>query len=132
MSHDNSGIITPGMLHARDTLVDICLRFQRENILKALCPNEVPQGAIKRLPSHLFPLETSVIVKDISAGLDASLNRSYDTRSGAYLQLNFALPCEIPSLPEEARRAVMMEVIDVDARDTLEDPREPIINWSVD
>jgi hypothetical protein len=132
LSHDNSRMITPGMLRARDSLVDICLRLQREDMLKLLCPNEVPQGAIKRLPSHSFPLEASLIVKDISGGLEASLtNGSYDARALGYLQLNFALPCEIRSLADEARRTALVEIVDVDARDTLEDPREPVINWFV-
>ena len=129
LSHDNSRIITPGMLRARDTLVDICLRFQREEMLKALCPNEVPEGAVKRLPSHQFPLEASSITKEVSASLEASLNGSYDPRALGYLQLNFAVPCEIRSFSEEARRAIMMEIVDIDARDTLEDEREPVINW---
>ena len=129
LSHDNSRIITPGMVRARDTLVDICLRFQREEMLKALCPNEVPEGAVKRLPSHQFPLEASSITKEVSAGLEASLNGSYDPRALGYLQLNFAVPCEIRSFSEEARRAIMMEIVDMDARDTLEDEREPVINW---
>jgi hypothetical protein len=110
--------------------VDICLRFQREEILKALCPNEVPQSAVKRLPSQQFPMEASCITKEVGASLEASLNGSYDARALGYLQLNFAVPCEIRSFSEEARRAIMMEIVDVDARDTLEDEREPVINWS--
>ena len=46
-------------------------------------------------------------------------------------QLNFAVPCEIRSFSEEARRAILMEIVDMDARDTLEDEREPVINWWV-
>jgi len=129
LSHDNSRNITPGMLLARDTLVDICLRFQREEILKALCPNEVPQGAVKRLPSHLFPIEASSITKEMSASLEASMKGSYDPRALGYLQLNFAVPCEIRSFSEEARHTIMTEIVDIDARDTLEDEREPVINW---
>lgn len=129
LSHDNSRMITPGMLLARDTLVDICLRFQREEILKTLCPNEVPQGAVKRLPSHQFPIEAGSITKEVSASLEASLNGSYDSRGLGYLELNFAVPCEIRSFSEEARHAIMMEIVDMDARDTLEDEREPVINW---
>lgn len=100
-------------------------------MLKVLCPNEVPQGAVKRLPSHQFPLEASSITKEVGASLEASRNGSCDARALGYLHLNFAVPCEIRSFSEEARQAIMMEIVDVDARDTLEDEREPVINWYV-
>ena len=127
---DNSGLITPGKLAARDTLVDLCLRFERQEVLKALCPNEVPQGAIKRLPSHQFPHEASGISREVSAGLETVRTGRCDARASAYLQLNFAVPCEIRSFSDDVRRAILTEIVDVDARQTLEDPREPVINWS--
>ncbi len=34
-------------------------------ILKLLCPDEKPEGAVKRLPSHAFPNEASAIAKQV-------------------------------------------------------------------
>lgn len=66
MSKDNSGAIQAGNVRAMETLVDMALRLERGSILELLCPNKVPDGAIKRMPSHRFPHEAQSISNRVS------------------------------------------------------------------
>ncbi|KAJ1475196.1 hypothetical protein T484DRAFT_1829442 [Baffinella frigidus] len=48
----HGGRVDRGAVRVRDSLIDLALRFQHERVLKVLCPDEVPEGAKKRMPSH--------------------------------------------------------------------------------
>jgi len=109
-------------------LVDIALKFQHQEILKVLCPDEAPEGAVKRLPSHSFPSEATAISKQVSACLEDSFKGG--SQDLLALHSTFALPFEIQGFPEDIKRRILAEVLDLDARETLEDESEPVINWS--
>jgi len=128
VNEESSVVACSGSVRARETLVDIALKYQRSEIIQLLCSDVVPDCARKRLPCHHFVMEASAISKEINANLELSVGSGL-TKEMPFFQLNFAIPRELQSLPHDLRTRSLNEIIDCEARDTLEDENEPVINW---
>uniref|UniRef100_A0A7S4UJ50 ubiquitinyl hydrolase 1 n=1 Tax=Guillardia theta TaxID=55529 RepID=A0A7S4UJ50_GUITH len=128
VNEEGNIVACSGSVRARETLVDIALKYQRSDIIKLLCSDVVPDCARKRLPCHQFVMEASAISKEINANLELSVGSGL-TKDMPFFQLNFAIPRELQTLPHDVRTRALNEIIDCEARETLEDENEPVINW---